>query len=82
MFSKALFALPAAAFALMAAAPAPVAVSAVKYVCPMHPKVTSNAPGKCPICGMALKRVGAQPSTQPAGAPDHDHGAHEHGGHE
>jgi hypothetical protein len=63
-------------------APAPVGVSVVKYVCPMHPKVTSNAPGKCPICGMALKRVGAQPTTQPAGAPDHDHGAHEHGGHE
>ncbi|MES1241087.1 MAG: heavy metal-binding domain-containing protein [Acidobacteriota bacterium] len=28
--------------------------SAVVYVCPMHPEVTSNAPGTCPKCGMAL----------------------------
>jgi len=25
------------------------------YVCPMHPSVVSNAPGNCPICGMALE---------------------------
>ena len=25
------------------------------YVCPMHPEVTSNEPGKCSKCGMALK---------------------------
>jgi hypothetical protein len=62
------------------AAPA-AAAGVVKYVCPMHPKVTSNAPGKCAICGMALKPAAAQPATQPAGAPDHDHGAHDHGGH-
>jgi Heavy metal binding domain len=24
------------------------------YVCPMHPEVVRNAPGKCPICGMSL----------------------------
>lgn len=24
------------------------------YVCPMHPQVTSPAPGSCPICNMAL----------------------------
>jgi hypothetical protein len=24
------------------------------YSCPMHPEVTSNKPGKCPKCGMAL----------------------------
>ncbi|QEC71347.1 hypothetical protein FSB73_06345 [Arachidicoccus ginsenosidivorans] len=24
------------------------------YVCPMHPEVTSDKPGKCPKCGMAL----------------------------
>ena len=24
------------------------------YVCPMHPEVTSDKPGKCPKCGMTL----------------------------
>lgn len=24
------------------------------YVCPMHPEVTSDKPGKCPTCGMNL----------------------------
>lgn len=24
------------------------------YVCPMHPQVTADAPGACPICGMQL----------------------------
>ena len=32
------------------------------YVCPMHPQVTANAPGTCPICGMQLV------ATQPASA--------------
>ena len=32
------------------------------YYCPMHPTVTSHAPGHCPICGMTLvKRTGATP---------------------
>ncbi|MCB0379192.1 MAG: efflux RND transporter periplasmic adaptor subunit [Bdellovibrionales bacterium] len=26
----------------------------VKYICPMHPQITSNKPGTCPICGMDL----------------------------
>jgi heavy metal-binding protein len=25
-----------------------------KYVCPMHPEVTSEEQGRCPKCGMAL----------------------------
>lgn len=25
------------------------------YTCPMHPDVTSDKPGKCSKCGMALK---------------------------
>jgi len=25
-----------------------------KYACPMHPEVTSDKPGKCSKCGMAL----------------------------
>ena len=26
------------------------------YVCPMHPEVTSDKPGKCPECGMTLQK--------------------------
>ncbi len=30
------------------------------YTCPMHPEIVRNAPGACPICGMALEpRVAA-----------------------
>lgn len=25
------------------------------FVCPMHPEVTAEVPGRCPICGMNLK---------------------------
>jgi Cu+-exporting ATPase len=27
----------------------------VEYTCPMHPEIVQNAPGSCPICGMALE---------------------------
>jgi Cu+-exporting ATPase len=27
------------------------------YTCPMHPQIRRNAPGACPICGMALEPV-------------------------
>lgn len=30
------------------------AAAAVKYICPMHPQIVRDAPGTCPICGMAL----------------------------
>jgi Cu+-exporting ATPase len=26
-----------------------------QYTCPMHPEIIRNAPGSCPICGMALE---------------------------
>ncbi|MEP7239104.1 MAG: DUF6799 domain-containing protein [Ferruginibacter sp.] len=29
-------------------------MSTAMYSCPMHPEVTSNKPGKCSKCGMAL----------------------------
>jgi hypothetical protein len=38
--------------------------AAVRYACPMHPEVRAKAPGECPICRMALERVG-----RPAAGP-------------
>ena len=29
--------------------------AAVTYTCPMHPEIVRDAPGACPICGMALE---------------------------
>ena len=28
-----------------------------RYTCPMHPQIVRDAPGSCPICGMALEPV-------------------------
>src|SRR5882672_565473 len=30
---------------------------AARYTCPMHPQIIRDAPGNCPICGMALEPV-------------------------
>ncbi len=37
--------------------------ASARYVCPMHPQVTSPVPGECPICHMELERIagGAEP---------------------
>lgn len=39
-----------------AQAAAPQAKGTV-YQCPMHPNVTADKPGKCPVCGMNLEPV-------------------------
>jgi hypothetical protein len=44
------------------------------YVCPMHPNVTSNKPGKCPKCGMALVKKEASKDGKPQDNPQHQHG--------
>ena len=40
-------------------ATSPVAVApaapGARYTCPMHPEIVRDAPGHCPICGMALE---------------------------
>lgn len=48
-----------------------------KYLCPMHPEVVQDKPGRCPICGMQLERVPEtrRPAT-PAGDESHDHQHH------
>lgn len=30
------------------------AAEVTTYTCPMHPEVTADKPGECPICGMDL----------------------------
>lgn len=41
--------------------------SQARFVCPMHADVTSDQPGKCPRCGMALKEK------KPAASEGHVH---------
>ncbi|SEL17672.1 Cu+-exporting ATPase [Roseovarius azorensis] len=36
----------------------------VQYTCPMHPEIVRDAPGSCPICGMALEPL--LPSDEPS----------------
>jgi Cu+-exporting ATPase len=49
------------AFLAPGAAPTPPAASAptgagtTRWTCPMHPEIVRDAPGSCPICGMALE---------------------------
>jgi len=49
--------------------------STQKYQCPMHPQMTSDEPGECPICQMQLRPVAAAAPaaapavSQPLGAP-------------
>ncbi len=38
-------------------APASATPQGTIYTCPMHPEIRRNAPGHCPICGMALEPV-------------------------
>jgi Cu+-exporting ATPase len=52
---------PGGGHAHHAHAVAPAAASAARggrYTCPMHPEILRDAPGDCPICGMALVPVG------------------------
>jgi Cu(I)/Ag(I) efflux system membrane fusion protein len=41
---------------------------ATLYQCPMHPAITSDHPGDCPICGMKLVAVDARKTEGQAGA--------------
>lgn len=41
-----------------------VAPADVQYTCPMHPEIIRDAPGACPICGMALEPT--VPSDEPS----------------
>ena len=45
---------------------APPSAAGAVYTCPMHPQIRSDAPGDCPICGMALEPVSGGPNTGPS----------------
>ena len=45
--------------------PARAEQAAADYVCPMHPRVKSKLPGKCPHCGMNLARGGGGAAAVP-----------------
>jgi len=38
--------------------------TASRYTCPMHPRITRDAPGQCPECGMRLVKISPAPSGQ------------------
>ena len=40
--------------------------AAGQWTCPMHPEVVRDAPGACPICGMALEPRGVQVEEEPS----------------
>jgi len=42
------------------------AAATIHYTCPMHAEVRSAAPGECPICRMALERIGFVPGAAKA----------------
>ncbi len=46
----------------------------VKYTCPMHPEIVRDAPGACPICGMALEPM--TPTDAPSDGADRLHPTH------
>jgi Cu+-exporting ATPase len=42
------------------AAPASRVGAEIQWTCPMHPQIVRDAPGSCPICGMALEPMTPQ----------------------
>jgi Cu(I)/Ag(I) efflux system membrane fusion protein len=49
-----------------------------KYICPMHPEVVQDKPGRCTICEMQLERVPEAP--RPAASGHSGHEGHKHEG--
>jgi Cu+-exporting ATPase len=48
--------------------PTPLLPAGVIYTCPMHPQIRRDAPGFCPICGMALEPL--TPTADPGPNPE------------
>ncbi len=45
---------------LLGQAPPASTAGRVRYHCPMHPQITSDSPGECPICHMSLEPIPAE----------------------
>lgn len=45
--------------------PKQVVAPGTQYTCPMHPEIVRDAPGSCPICGMALETMGVSQDDGP-----------------
>jgi hypothetical protein len=58
-----------APYRLSAADTAPAGRKILYYTCPMHASVKSDKPGDCPICGMHLVPVYANPNGAGTNAP-------------
>src|SRR5215472_4280453 len=50
------------------AADPPKSGASGQWTCPMHPEIVRNAPGGCPICGMALEPLA--PTADAAANPE------------
>jgi Cu+-exporting ATPase len=50
---------------LDAPAPPAPAMHGTQWTCPMHPEIVKDAPGDCPVCGMALEPVMPTAETGP-----------------
>ncbi len=58
------------------------AAKPVKYICPMHPKVTSDKEGICPICQMDLVPENSPEAKEYAeDEHSHEHSSHENSSH-
>jgi hypothetical protein len=58
---------------ILSRARAPTDTTAVaRYLCPMHPEVTSAVQGECPICRMALVAISDAPRTGAERADPHE----------
>jgi FtsP/CotA-like multicopper oxidase with cupredoxin domain len=59
------------------------AEDATSFVCPMHPEVVSETPGRCPTCGMKLLPAEAVAQASHEGHEHHhDHGHDDHAHHD